>query len=394
MKSYGRNTHQGFIAELCESGKSQTEAFRTLEPLVLAQVEPMVFTRNPNRAIGESHRMPKPMAEQVIELRNAIGRIYSEIERNRSGSGQTRRTVKIEETEQVETTESAKPVASGKRRIESEMDKFRRRIREVSDFCMRRNETDPIDEISMRPYEAAGKLIPRGIPADALLAALAIHWPKDARHDAGIADFDFLALSKEIMSERDCLKIWRDERNQTDPLHEMFGYVLVLAEARQPIYLFGQKGTGKSHLAKQVATYLELPYEETPMSAGATRGDLLGRFTASPERPFIPAAFPQIYGSGGVFNFEEMDAALAEMIIVLNNALAGNHFYNSMSGEHVNRSENFIAMATANTLALGANSKYIRERLDAATLDRWNMGRVEVKFDMALAEHMLTKHSK
>jgi hypothetical protein len=89
-----------------------------------------------------------------------------------------------------------------------------------------------------------------------------------------------------------------------------------------------------------------------------------------------------------------MDAALAEMIIVLNNALAGDHFYNSMSGEHVNKSDNFIAVATANTLALGANSKYIRERLDAATLDRWNMGRVEVKFDHNLAEFMLTKHSK
>ena len=298
MKSYGRNTHQGFIAELCEAGKSQDEAFRTLEPLVLAQVEPMIFTRNPNRSIGETHRMPKPMAEQLIELRNAIGRIYSEIERSKSGSGSERRTAEIVQTSDDEKQDSGKPVASGKRRIESEMDKFRRRIREVSTFCESRNSTDPIDEISMRPYEAAGKLIPRGIPCDALLSALSIHWPKDARRDAGIADFDFLALSREIMSERDCMKIWREERNQTDPLHEMFGYVLVLAEARQPIYLYGQKGTGKSHLARQIATYLDLPYEETPMSAGATRGDLLGRFTASGERPFIPAAFPQIYGNG------------------------------------------------------------------------------------------------
>jgi hypothetical protein len=395
MKTYGRNTHQGFIAEQCESGKSQSEAFATLEPLVLAQIEPMIFTRNPDRSMGESHRMPKPMAQQLLDLRNAIGRIYSAIERDRAGTGSTRQTRTIVETVETAETEivESRPVASGKRRIETELEKMERRLDEISRFCQSRNETDPIDEIGMRPYEAAGRLIPRGVPADAILSAISIHWSRDARQDAGIADFDFTALSKRFMDEQNCESYWRNDRGQTEPLHEMFGYVLTLAQARQPIYLYGIKGTGKSHLARQLATYLDLPYGETPLSAGASRGDLLGRLTASSERPFIPAKFTQCYSGGGVFNFEEMDAALAEMIIVLNNALAGDYFENSMSGEALNKSENFIPVATANTLAMGANSKYIRERLDAATLDRWNPGRVEVKFDKKLAKHMLYKHS-
>jgi MoxR-like ATPase len=158
----------------------------------------------------------------------------------------------------------------------------------------------------MRPAQAASRLIPAGIPADALLSAMTMHWPKDARQDAGISDFDFVALSQEIMRERDLI-------GKTDskghPFHKLFGYALVLAENRQPIMLVGPHGTGKSHIAHQISDFLGLDYGETPMTSGATRGDLLGRFTASPDRPFIAARFDEIYGKGGVFNFEEIDAS-------------------------------------------------------------------------------------
>jgi AAA domain (dynein-related subfamily) len=399
MKTYGRNTHLGFIADLCEQGKSQDEAYRILLPMVERQMEPMIFTRNPDRAMGETHRMPKPMLEQLTELRNAIGRIYSEIERSKSGTGSTRQTATIVETETTEetttteiveeTTEETKPpVAGGKRRTESEFEKFERRIFEIKSFCDRRAETDFVDEVSLRPFEAAARLIPCGVPADALLSSLSIHWSRDQRDDAGIADFDFKSLSASLASDLQCEKVWA-ERGQTEPLHEMFGYVLTLALCRQPIYLYGQKGTGKSHIARQISTFLNLPYGETPMSAGASRGDLQGRLTASQTREFIPAKFCEIYGGGGVFNFEEIDAALAELLIVLNNAMAGNHFYNAMSGETLDKHGNFIAVSTANTLSLGANSQYLRERLDAATLDRWNMGRVPIDFDPAVAKFVL-----
>jgi hypothetical protein len=404
MKTYGRNTHLGFIAELCESGKTQDQAFTALEPLVLAQIEPMIFTRNPDRSAGENRRMPKPMHEQLIELRNAIGRIYSEIERSKSGTGSTRssRIILDEDYNRNEIAqnliEETKPVASGKKRIETEQEKLERRLVELMAFCDSRAETDPVDSIGMRPFEAGGRLIPLGVPADAILDAISIHWSKDQRQESGIADFDFLGLSAQFIAEQDCESKWSEildsHNRKPEPLHEMFGYVLVLAQARQPIYLYGQKGTGKSHLCKQIADYLRVPYGETPMSAGASRGDLLGRLTASSERPFIPAKFAQNYAGGGVFNFEEMDAALAEMIIVLNNALAGDSFENSMSGEVLKKHGDFIPMATANTLAMGATRDYIREKLDAATLDRWNPGRVKINFDMNVARHMLYKGAK
>jgi hypothetical protein len=394
VTSYGRNTHRGFIAQLCEEGKSQAEAFATLEPLVLAQIEPMIFTRNPDRSIGESHRMPKSMAEQLIDLKNAIGRIYSEIEREKSGHGSSSGLlVEIVESETTleEIEEEKRPTAGGKRRIESEMEKFRRRIFEVKKFCDDRADTDFVDDVGMRPFEAAERLITCGVPADALLYSLSIHWNRDQRDDAGIQTFDFKSLSKSLAEDLQCEKVWHEIRGQEEPLHEMFGYVLLLALVRQPVYLFGGKGTGKSHIARQVATFLDLDYGETPMSAGASRGDLQGRLTASQRREFIPAKFCEIYAGGGIFNFEEIDASLPELLITLNNAMAGHRFYNAMSGETLDKHGYFIAMATANTLALGANSQFIRERLDAATLDRWNMGRVPVDFDPRVANWILDR---
>jgi hypothetical protein len=342
--------------------------------------------------------MPKPMAEQLVDLKNAIGRIYSEIERERTGSGTSTglRTEIVEsettDEEIAEIVEDSRPVAGGKRRTESEIQKYLRRLFEIKDFCDRRADTDFVDEIGLRPFEAGSRLIACGVPADALLSALSIHWSRDQREDAGIGNFDFKALSASLSEDLQCEKVWREVRGKTEPLHEMFGYVLLLALVRQPIYLYGAKGTGKSHIARQISAFLDLPYGETPMSAGASRGDLQGRLTASQTREFIPAKFCEIYAGGGIFNFEEIDASLPELLITLNNAMAGKQFYNAMSGETLDRSGTFIAVSTANTLALGATSQYLRERLDAATLDRWNMGRVPVDFDKTVAEYVLMRN--
>ena len=189
----------------------------------------------------------------------------------------------------------------------------------------------------MRPVQAASKLIPAGIPAKALIAAMCIHWSDDTRADAGIESFDFVALSAEILKDRGLIG-WTDSAGNM--AHKLFGYALVLAENRQPIYLVGPFGTGKSHLAKQLADYFRTDggmgenfrYAETPMTPGATRGDLLGRHTVG---GFITAEFCEVYSGGGIFNFEEIDASDPSMLIVLNNALASDRLYNSANGEYL-----------------------------------------------------------
>jgi cobaltochelatase CobS len=78
------------------------------------------------------------------------------------------------------------------------------------------------------------------------------------------------------------------------------------------------------------------------------------------------------------------------MLLVLNNALAGNKLYNSANGQVYDRSENFCAFSTANTFGTGANRDYTgREKLDAATIDRWRMGRVYLPLDETVEETLL-----
>jgi hypothetical protein len=378
------------IAELCEKGYTKRTAFEMLRPLV--QGGEMIFAAN----VG-GRRVAKSQAEQLIELKNEIGRVYKILGRSKSSEFEapeepvteeetaTEEEPEAEEPEEIEeeTTDTKEtPVAKGKERIKNELAKFLREVRRIRTLCETRAATGaPLDWISMRPVQAASKLIPAGIPADALLHAMAMHWKPEIRREAGINDFNFGALSAEIMRERGI-----------DPTgkHFLFGYILVLAENRQPIMLVGPAGTGKSHVLRQLADYLELPYGETPMTNGATRGDLQGRMTANPDKPFILSEFGERYSQGGLFNFEEIDAADAGMLIVLNNALASDQFFNSSNGERYDRSENFIAASTANTFGIGANRDYTgREKLDAATIDRWRMGRVFIPLDETIEEAML-----
>jgi hypothetical protein len=79
-------------------------------------------------------------------------------------------------------------------------------------------------------------------------------------------------------------------------------------------------------------------------------------------------------------------------MIVLHNALARERLFNTVSGETHAKSDDFAAAATANTFGLGANREYTSgERLDAATLDRFRMGRVYLPIDETMEEETFTK---
>jgi len=385
-------TKRRMIAELAERNLTKRQAFSELKPLVDSQIKPMVFSAN----VG-GMRQPKPIAEQMIELKNEIGRVYAilgkavssdfdseEIEDSNSTAivetlvDEDDKSEEIEEIEEDEI-ESKRPVKKAANRIEDAKREFLRRVREIRAFCEdRAARSESIDSISMRPVQAAARLIPAGVPVDCLLSSMTLHWPTDVRRDAGIRDFDVTAFSRQIMRDREILTVTR-ANGAIEKAHVLFGYALILAENRIPIMLVGPAGTGKSHLAGQIADYLGMRYGETPMSPGATRGDLLGRHTIG---GFISAEFVELYGGGGVFNFEEIDASDASMLIVLNNALASGRLYNSASGEMVEKHADFIPVSTANTYGLGANRDYTaRERLDAATIDRWRMGRIFVSLD-------------
>lgn len=386
--TYRVGANRWYIANAAIAGKTKIEALSSLRDLVDSGT--LTFKRNPTReekAAGITHRIPlESRTDQIAALKGEIGRVYAELGLAIGKKFEDKEIPAEPDDEPKPET----PIAKGKDRIRQELLYFRRRVREIRAFCeSRAANAESVDWISVRPAQAAAKLIPAGIPADALLHTLALHWSADTRREAGINHYDIPALSKRIMAERGITEIHRKSGKVEEP-HALFGYILVLAENRIPIALVGEFGIGKSHVLPQIAEYLGVDYGETPMSLGATRGDLLGRFTASPERPFIPARFNELFGKGGLFNFEELDAADPGMLIVLNNALAADVFYNSSSGETIKKHPDFIAASTMNTFGYGANRRYnAREKLDEATLDRWRMGRVWVTLDENVEDFIL-----
>lgn len=391
-KQYKAGTNRGMIQECANAGKSKRETLNELRPLVLSGE--MQFKRNPTAAekmAGITNRIVKPTHEQLIELKNEIGRVFAIMGKSDSAdfdapeiTPQPDPQPEIQDENEPEDEPEDRPRAKGKERIKNELARFAARMVVIRKFLADRLEmSDPIDDLGNRPEWAAARLIPAGIPVEALLDTMTLHWPQDARNECGITKFDFKTLSKNIAKERGI---------DISDKHEMFGYLVVLVENRIPVWMGGPQGTGKSTLARQIAEHLGLPYGEIGLNAGASRSDLLGRLTASPLKPFILSKFCEMFSNGGVFCLEEVDAALPEVLVALNNALAGSAgdpMFNSANGDDYTKHEDFVPIATANTWGLGANRLYLRERLDSATLDRFRMGRVFVELDMRIVNQIL-----
>ena len=151
---YRHNSKRFLIAELALIGKTAMEIFRHLRTLVSDQVAPMIFTRNPNRAIGETARIPKPIGEQLIDLRNEIGRVRKDLGLTKTNEfdspeieDENENVPEIEdvpvpeiedEDETIEDEDEVTPKAKGKTRIEDEKKFFLRRVREIRAFCEER----------------------------------------------------------------------------------------------------------------------------------------------------------------------------------------------------------------------------------------------------------------
>lgn len=230
-----------------------------------------------------------------------------------------------------------------------------------------------LDFVSTRAITDGAKAIAHGIRVDEVVAAVTKTWPDDSKAEFARHTHEWEQHDRSINTE-----YYQDSRVLPNS-HSYLGYVIRLADARIPIFLVGPSGCGKSFLARDLAEALEMEYGELPLTAGATPSWLVGAETISgyKTRPFV-----EIYEKGGVFCFEEMDAADPNMLLLVNNALANEALTNPVTGKEIAKHSNFVAVATANTWGLGANRQYTgRERLDAATLDRWRVGRVEMDYD-------------
>jgi len=171
--------------------------------------------------------------------------------------------------------------------------------------------------------------------------------------------------------------------------HTAFQDILELAVAFQQCYLVGPAGTGKTTLAEDVASAMGLEFGFISCSAGMAEAHLLGRMIANGN--YLPARFVTLYENGGLFLFDEVDAADANTMLVLNSALANGYLSvpNRSDNPIARRHPDFVCLVAANTLGTGSFEYHGRNYLDAAFLDRFALSRARVDYDLELEREML-----
>jgi hypothetical protein len=176
-------------------------------------------------------------------------------------------------------------------------------------------------------------------------------------------------------------------------LHHQFDKILSMVMCGESVYLCGPAGTGKSFLAEQVAEALDLEYYYTSNVTDDVQ--LKGFIDANGN--YHATQFYQAFTKGGLFLLDELDASCDDTATVINNALS-NGYFDFPGGERAKIHPDFHCMASGNTYGTGADDEYTgRYRLDASTLDRFAMVKVdysrEISLNMAMGDESLVDFS-
>jgi len=165
-----------------------------------------------------------------------------------------------------------------------------------------------------------------------------------------------------------------------------FETILRKASCNVNIMLIGPAGCGKTHLAHQVAQAMGKEFASVSCTAGMSESALQGWLLPSEGGAFeyVPSDFVTMYENGGVFLFDEIDAADPNTLLFVNQALSNGGFNlpQRKGKTYVKRHENFTCIGAANTFGTGSNMVYSgRERLDESTLDRFRAGMIKLDYD-------------
>jgi hypothetical protein len=324
-------------------------------------------------------RVPKPIADQRFEMAKLISQLRFEMRQKGTEISQSQEM----ETDEIseETEDSTEEVSTETETVTSKIHPFLAKIREIRAEEQRRSETEgkrtPILESvsGNRPAKNGARMLSQGIPTEAILHALALDWPSEARSRYGIRDYDVSTFKNGDVPEN---------------RHPAYAYFDKAAKARVPIALIGPSGTGKSTLCKQWADDQGMNFGFVPMTAGATPSWLVGAYTLEGYRT---RSAMECYQNGGVFVFEEMDAADPNMLLVANNLIENEVFDNPVTGEQFTRHPDFIPVACMNTRGLGATATNTgRSRLDDATRNRFAIGRMELFLSEEIEEFIFNSN--
>jgi len=178
-------------------------------------------------------------------------------------------------------------------------------------------------------------------------------------------------------------------------LPKEFDRLVQLANQRKNILMVGPAGCGKTYVAGKIAEALNLDYASQSCSEGISESVFTGWLLptgAGGRFEHTASQFVERYEKGGVFLFDEFDATDPNVGVFLNQALANDHFFLPQRSKKpiVQKHRDFVAVAAANTFGMGADTTYVgRTQLDAATLDRFKVGTVQMGYDEQVEKHLI-----
>lgn len=162
-------------------------------------------------------------------------------------------------------------------------------------------------------------------------------------------------------------------------VHKTTPELLVRISCGLNVYLVGPAGSGKTTAAEKVSEALGLAFGFMSVGPQTTKSDVFGYMDAKGE--YVKTEFRRRYEEGGVFLFDEIDAAHAGVLTQVNAALAGSccAFPDAMIKRHAD----FRCVAAGNTFGTGPDRVYVgRQELDGASLDRFDF--IEWGYDESL----------
>lgn len=178
--------------------------------------------------------------------------------------------------------------------------------------------------------------------------------------------------------------------------HKQFGDILRITSSRghdrypMPLWIYGAPAGGKTTIGRQLAEALELEYYPVPMGPTTTEAKLLG-YTSIATGKFIEGLAYKPFKDGGVCFWDEVDIADPGVLVAANSLIA-NDRYRFPNGEVVQKHSDFHLICAGNTVGKGATGGFARNRLDAATLDRFVKLRLD--YDESLEEMMAQGESE
>lgn len=178
-------------------------------------------------------------------------------------------------------------------------------------------------------------------------------------------------------------------KDNTKLYHERFDDCLKFTINNEPILLQGPSGCGKSTIARQVCEVLNLKF----VNIGYIADEFVSiRGFMDANGNYSPVPFYDCYKYGYACFLDEIDNSEPKALLELNKITGTDGFlpYVFPNGEEVKPHPNFRLFAAANTFGEGGNASYQRNPLDASSIDRYSV--VKIDYDENLEKKIMKNH--